>query len=178
MSSSANQEKPAAPRTPAAGRADRRVKLVFLLAAAAVAGAVYLYIQRGANILPDWGQDLDAALRQARQEDRRLVVMFLSDPPGELTRQLARTTLRKSENRRAIQDARVICVKVRLDTALTGELARRHRITQLPTTVLLSPAGEELNRRVLMIGEVDFRQGFLDCLRVESSAAPSPPDRP
>ena len=49
---------------------------------------------------------------------------------------------------------------LRLQTLLSD------KISSLPTFVLLSPEGKELNRREGFVGEVDFYKGFLDCSNV------------
>jgi len=151
---------------PPGRRPDRWVKVGFLLAAAVTAVLVYLYIQTGKTILKSWQTDLDAALRSAKQEDRRSLVLFLASPPGETARRLASTTLKKAHNRKAIADGKFVRVKVALDTALDSDTARRYRIRKLPSMLILDPNGVEINRREGMIGEVPFRQGFLDCSQV------------
>jgi len=151
---------------PAKRAADRRVKLGFLVAAIAMGVGVYFYLQRGRMILRTWSTDLERARRQAKSEDRRLLLFFMSSPPGETTRRMAGTTLKKPRNRKAIAEGKFIPVKVELDTSLKGDLARRYRIRKLPTMLILSPAGEELNRREGMIGEVPFRKGFLSCKEI------------
>ena len=153
-------------KKPAKRTSDYRAKLGFIVAAIAICVAVYFYIQRGRMILRSWPSDLEKALQQARSEDRRPLLLFMSSPPSETTRQMAGTTLKKAHNRKAIAEGKFIPVKVVLDTSLKSDLARRHKIRKLPTMLILSPAGEELNRREGMIGEMQFRQDFLSCKEV------------
>ncbi|MGB2821938.1 MAG: thioredoxin family protein [Phycisphaerae bacterium] len=153
-------------KRPAKRASDYRVKLAFLAAAIAAGVAIYFYLQRGKMILRTWPDDLPKALQQARKEDRRLLLFFMSSPPGETTKQMAATTLKKPHNRKAIAEGNFIAVKVVVDTSLKSDVARRHKIGTLPTMLILSPAGEELNRREGMIGEVQFREGFLSCKQV------------
>ena len=159
-------------RRPAKPSSDRRVKLGFLAAAAALALVVYVALQRNPPILKDWPDDLDKAVAQSKQDGHKLLVLFMSRPPGQVAKRLAKTTLRKAHNRKAIADGKILRVKVQLDTSLTDELAKRHKIRKLPTMVLLSPTGVELNRREGMVGELLFRKGFLDCAEILKPTGP------
>jgi len=89
-----------------------------------------------------------------------VLAFFMSEPPSATARWLADNTLRM--NRKAIAESRVVPVKVVLETSLDSETARRYEIRELPTLMVLSPSGKELNRRTGRVGEVEFRQGFLD----------------
>jgi len=117
-------------------------------------------LQRSGPRLPGWGEDLDAALARAARENRRVLAFFMSEPPSATARWLADNTLRM--NRKAIAESRVVPVKVVLETSLDSETAKRYEIRELPTLMVLSPSGKELNRRTGRVGEVEFRQGFLD----------------
>lgn len=144
-----------------------------------IVAAVVFYLQ----VKPPkgiWSQDFPQALREAKAQNRRLLVFFTSSPPGETARQIDRTTLRKAHNLQAIRDGNFLCVRVTLETSLDSQTARRYRIRKLPTMVILSPEAVELNRREGMIGEVPFRQGFLDCKEVMPPPAQgtSPATRP
>jgi hypothetical protein len=152
-------------KSPALSRRDRWVKLGFVAVLSALAIVIYYY-QRGGLSLPGWGDDLDEALAQAHQENRLVLALFVSDPPGELARQLAKKTIQDPINTKAIQDGRYVTVIVTVDTALQSRMARTCGLKSLPTLLLLGPKGEERNRREGMVGEVPFRQGFLDCTDV------------
>ena len=149
---------------PAKGRADRWVKLGFV-AAAAIAAVAIIFVMRERGVLPDWSDNLDAALRTAGEGNRKVLVIFLSQPPGEITRQLATGTI--SKNRKAITDGEFVCVKAVVPASLDSDLARRYRIRTLPTMLILTPDGKEWNRREGMIGELPFRTGFLDGSKIE-----------
>jgi len=138
---------------------ERWVKGVFLLITVVVVAAVVV-MQRSGPSLPGWGDDLDAALAEAGRDDRRVLAFFMSDPPGATARWLAQNTLRM--NHKAIEDSGVLPVKVVVATSLQSEPARHYNVRKLPTLMVLSPTGEELNRRTGRVGEVEFRQGFLD----------------
>lgn len=143
--------------------ADRRTKIAFLVVMVVAAAFVYVLLQRrtpGFN----WPEDLDKALEQARTRQRNVLVFFTGSPKSDIAKQLIRKTLRK--NAPMIAKQRVVKVNVSLDRELKSDLAARYKISSLPTFVLLSPEGKELNRREGFVGEGDFHKGFLDCSKV------------
>ena len=137
----------------------RRGRMVFLLAAVILVVAVW-WIQRRRPALAGWGTDLASALQQARTDRRSVLVLFQASPPSQVARDLARTTLAKSRNRRAAEG--FIRVVVAVDVGLTDPTATTYRLRRLPTLMVLDAGGREKNRREGPVGEVDFRDGFLD----------------
>ena len=152
-----NQTAAAKPKT-----VDRRIKIVFL--AVVLVGAAVVYVLQRRTPGFDWPGDLDKALKQARDQKRRVLVFFTASPKSATARRLIQTTLYK--NAQAMAKERVIKVNVSLDTELKSATAVRYKISSLPTFVLLSPEGKELNRREGFVGEVDFHKGFLDRSKV------------
>jgi hypothetical protein len=144
--------------------ADRWVKLGFLV----VASGIVFFIWRSLRnpSMPGWGDDLDAALVQARAEKRRIVVFFMNRPPGELDRWNRDSIIRKPGNQQALRNGNFIRVTIQLPSDLQSEPAKRYKLKKLPTLILLGPDGKELNRREGRLGELDFRSGFLDCAKV------------
>ena len=142
---------------------DHRAKLAFLAVAAVAAVCIYL-LQREGPELKGWATGLDEALKQAKAENRRVLVFFSASSKSTTARRLIQTTLRK--NVQIIARERVVKVNVSLDTELKSDLAVCYKISSLPTFVLLSPEGKELNRREGFVGEVSFHKGFLDCSKV------------
>ncbi len=142
--------------------ANRRTKIAFLVVLAVAAALVYVLVQRNTPGF-NWPEDLDKALEQARARQRNVLVFFTSSPKSAIARRLIQTTLHK--NAGAMAKERVIKVNVSLDT-VNSDLAARYKISSLPTFVLLSPEGKELNRREGFVGETDFHKGFLDCSKV------------
>ncbi len=141
---------------------DNRIKILFVLVAIAGIVGVQL-LQRSGQVLPDWDEDLDSALSQARQEKRKVLVLFSDHPPGQITRWLASGTILK--NGQAIQEGSFLPVLIRLGS-LDDPLAQKYKIKSLPTMLVLSSRGRELNRRAGKIGEVPFRDGFLNLRKV------------
>ncbi len=142
---------------------DRRVKIAFLAVAAIVGLCIYL-LQRKGPELKGWATNLDKAMKQARAQKQRVLVFFTGSPKSVPARRLIQKTLHK--NAGAMAKERVIKVNISLDTGLKSGPAVRYKISSLPTFVLLSPEGKELNRREGFVGEVDFHSGFLDCSKV------------
>jgi thioredoxin-related protein len=92
----------------------------------------------------------------------KVLVFFASSPPSTTARKMSTSTLKKSNKH--IKRRKLITVL--LQVKKTDELAKRYSIKKLPTFLLLDSQGKELNRRVGLVGEVPFRNEFLDCTKV------------
>ena len=149
-----------------AGRSDRWVKIGFLVVAVVIATVIWKYLQTE-TFLKGWPEDLNTALADAKQTDRRVLVFFVGNPPNADAVWMAGNTLAKSQNQRAIQEGNFARVKVVVNS-LDSDLARRYKLTRLPTMMILAPDGKELNRREGKVGEVDFPHGFLDLTEIEA----------
>jgi hypothetical protein len=134
---------------------------IFVILFLVACGLVYLNQRQPPVLNRDWPQGLAEKLEQARTENRPVLVFFMAHPPGEITRRMLDTTLRKRKNRDAITEGNFIRVRHELDESLDSELAIRYRIKRLPTMLTLAPNGSELNRREGFIGEVEFRSEFV-----------------
>ena len=155
----------------AKGSADRRVKFIFFAVVIVAATAVYFSQRRGPT-LPDWGDNLDIALKKGRQEDRPVLVLFLRDPPSETLRKIQENVLKKPESTKAIKEGKFIRVKIKLRESFDSRLAKTHRIKKLPTMLILGSDGKELNRRAGYIAFADFWGGFLNYSRIETADSP------
>lgn len=162
------------PVEPAAkSRADRRIKLVFL--AAGVLIALLLYLWNRNPSFPGWSDDLAAALQQARQENRQVVVFFMPDPREEQARFIYDNIITKKGNEDALRagpptgagEKGPFLRVVQKHTDLQSDLARQYKLKELPTLLLLDSQGREINRREKIVAETDFRGGFLDCSSVQ-----------
>lgn len=137
-------------------------KMVFL--AVAIVAVVLVYIsQQSGSELPDWSDDLPAALAQAEKEKRGVLVFFVGDPPSANGRWMATSTLPK--NAKKIAELKLL--KVLLQVNMKDERIKQYKITRLPAFLLLNSQGEELNRREGRVGEVPFKKQFLDRGTVE-----------
>ncbi len=143
---------------------DNRVKIIFVLVAIAAVVGIQM-LQRSGQSLPDWNEDLGAALSQAKAQRQMVLILFADDPPGQITRWLASGTIPK--NAKAIADGNFLPVLLRLDS-LDDPLASEYKIKSLPTMLVLSSRGRELNRREGKIGEVPFRDDFLSLKKIVS----------
>jgi len=114
--------------------------------------------------LPDWPGDLSAALTKAKQEDRKVLVFFANNPPSTNARRMSTMTL--SKNSKHIERGKFITVLIQ--TGKADDPAKQYSISDFPTFLLLDAQGKELNRRVGFVGEVAFRNGFLDCSEVQT----------
>jgi len=142
---------------------DKWIKIGFVVVLIAIAAFV-LTLQWGGVKIKGWDDDFEAALKQSKAENRNLLIFFTSSRPSHTARRLSQTTLAKPNGKKAIKDGNFICVIV--GTSLKSETARRYRINKLPTMVILTPRGTELNRREGFIGQTDFHTGFLDCTKI------------
>ncbi|MFB3890744.1 MAG: hypothetical protein ACE15C_01845 [Phycisphaerae bacterium] len=166
--------KPLASRAPspavAKPRLSRNAKLIALGVVSVAAVLVYLVQTAMPPVIAqifNYKSGLDQALVQARADNRKLFILFASSPPGQAERDMAAGTLSKEKNREAIKKGNFICLRVDMPNDLKGnEIAAKYRVEALPTWIILDPKGKELNRRVGFIGEVPFRNGFLDCSQV------------
>jgi thiol:disulfide interchange protein DsbD len=126
--------------------------------------AVVWVIQRSGPPLLGWGKDLEAALKQAAEGGRRAVILFHASPSSQTTRNLIKRVLGHSETKKALEGGKFI--RVRLKTSLGSPVAKKYKIQDLPTVVVVDSEGKELNRRVGYISFADFRAGFLDCTQI------------
>ncbi|MBN1942417.1 MAG: hypothetical protein JW849_03895 [Phycisphaerae bacterium] len=148
-------------KTPKSPSRDRWIKIGFVLVLAAAGIAVYCFQRRDLHI-EGWGDNLAAALNQARTENRMVVVFFASSPPSDTALTIARRRIPKPDNKEALKAGNFIPVVASLKDALDSDLAKQYKLKTLPTLMVLRPNGTERNRHEGMIGEVDFRQNFLE----------------
>ena len=140
---------------------DRRIKIAFLAVLAVAAVLVYVLLQRrtpGFN----WPKNLNKAVEQGRARQHKVLVFFTASPKSATAKRLIQTTLAKN----AGMIAKEQLITVNVSVVLNSDPAARYKISSLPTFVLLSPEGKELNRREGFVGEVSFHKGFLDCSKV------------
>jgi hypothetical protein len=138
------------------GRQDKLVKLGFLIVGLAVAGVVLYYQLRGP--VTGWSDDLDGALAQAKDQNKRVLLFvraFPSSPPQE---QLVNTTFDTAANRKLLK-GELIPVELRFSAG--ADWARRYGVTSAPAVVVIAPDGKSFHRQEGYIGQGSFRDEFL-----------------
>ncbi len=146
------------------GSPDRWVKLGFLVIAVGIGGFAWWYIRKPQ--MSGWSTDLDGAFQRGRAENRKIIVYFMNKPPGHNDLWIRDNIIKKSGNRQALKEGKFIKIVVQRSGNLRSDLAKRYKLKKLPALLLLGPDSTELNRREGMIGEVEFRNGFLNCSSV------------
>jgi len=142
----------------------RKGKLILLLIIVGMAIFVWVRVQRSGPPLPGWGKDLEAAMKQAAEGGRRTVILFHASSPSQATRDLIKRVLTHAEIKKALEGGKFI--RVRLKTSLGSPVAKKYKIRDLPTVVVVDSEGKELNRRVGYVSFAEFRAGFLDCTQI------------
>jgi hypothetical protein len=140
----------------------KSVKILFLVIAVAIAGAIvmrqkYLPVPKGGWI----DNDLEEAFNIAQRENRDLLILFVNNPPSQRDRDLRNTTLSKIKNIEAIAEHQLVPVMVRLTPSRRQTLMNDYALTTLPTMLVLNPQGDELARAEGHVGEVAFAESFL-----------------
>lgn len=153
-----NEKQSPAEASPGPAGHDKWVKLGFVVLLIAAAVAVYSMQTRELKIA-GWGDDFTAALDQARADNRMVVALFVKKPPSATAREI-RTRVGRSANRKAIEQGNFIPVVV--TTSADADLAKRYKVTTFPTLLVILPDGRERNRAEGNVGEVPFRQQFLE----------------
>jgi len=141
-------------------KSDRWIKIAFLVLLIAGAAGIYLFQQRALSI-SGWGSDLAAALAQAQAENRKIVAIFVADPPSQIARTIGGEVVTRPDNRQAVEEGEFLPVVVSLDGGLEHPYAQTYQLTQLPTLMVIFPDGTERNRFEGRIGEIEFRSQFL-----------------
>jgi len=148
-------------RAPVPKSPHKKVGLIFL-AIAIIAVVTIQYLQRSLAAPSGWiDNDLPEAMRQAKQRSANIVVLFVAKPPTEIDRWITTKTLSEEANMKALEDGNFVAVMVRVSGNQRAQYAEEFSVHTFPTTLILSPDGEELNRKEGKIGETDFRDVFL-----------------
>ena len=100
-------------------------------------------------------------------------MFFMNSAPGAMARRLAQNIIPKKANSQAIEDGGFLKVKVKLKGGIRADLAKQYHVTELPTMIILNPYGVELNRCGGSIGEVPFRDGFLNLTKINKPSRPT-----
>ena len=146
------------PSPPSAkSKKDRPVRIGFVIIALAVGGVVWL-IQRGGPELSGWNADLDAVLQEARIGNRLVVVFFIAEEKNDAASRMIQEVLPHTMVVKELTRGKYATVRALVDRQLRSGLAVRYELADLPALLILSPAGEVLERRSGFIGPSDLAQ--------------------
>ena len=113
-----------------------------------------------------WPSDLDAALKQSAAEGRSLLIFFRNPIADEETQDVIKRLLLPGDAQKALRKGNFLQVQANLDPSLQSPTAKKYKILRLPTMIIISPEGEELNRRVGYIAFMEFLGPFLNCTEI------------
>jgi hypothetical protein len=140
-------------------KADRWVKVGFLVAILAVAALVYVS-QTTDPGLPGWGKDLPAALRQAQEKNTKVVVVFTGSPMSEVDVRLVKETLTRRRTTVKVLN-HLGYLKVHLSVRKHKRIAERYGVRSNPVVLLLDAEGKEIKRHSGFLLELPFCADFL-----------------
>ena len=150
-----NAETPQADQPVEKPKVGPRAKLAFLAVLVVVVGIIW-YIQRNPPPPEDWGTNLDEAMELAGKTNRRVLVWFTGTRNSQQWKDMRRR-VRIPQTRDIIGKKNFVCVNVEAGTSMDSDVARRYRITKLPTFIIFDPQGNEAKRTEGPIGEQPFR---------------------
>ncbi len=126
-------------------KSNKRGRLVLLLLILAVAVGIYMYQRRGLSIT-GWGDDITAAMKEAKEKQQPVVVFFVGRTPSPIAEEIKNKVIPKPGNQKALKEGKFIKVIVALDSGLKDQTAKKYKITKLPTLIAFGPSGKEYNR--------------------------------
>ncbi len=94
-------EENTATAAPENSKREKRIKAILILLILAAMVGIYFYQRRGLKI-EGWGKDIDAALVQAKTENRPIVVLFVNKSQTPTARDLQKRISRPG-NKKALQ---------------------------------------------------------------------------
>ena len=131
--------------TPA--KSNKKGRLILLLLILAVAVGIYWYQQRSLSI-DGWGENIDAAMDQAKQEQRPVVVFFVAQTPSPIAEEIKNKVIPKPGNQKALKDGKFIKVIFVVDSGSKDQAANKYnvKVEKLPTLIAFDHFGKEYNR--------------------------------
>jgi hypothetical protein len=106
-------------------------------------------------------EQMDAALRQAAEEDRPVLLLFTPEEPDEATEALYERTLADKAVRAAIRNGRYLLVHAPLAEGEESPLAERFDVLRVPALIRLDRDGRVRRRLVRRAPEEGFVRDFL-----------------
>ena len=113
---------------------------------------------------PESQADMAGVLSDAKARGRSVIILFTPTEADKTTKELYETTLADPNNRKAIEDAGLILVHVRVADLKDSQLGEMYRIDKLPTMLLRAPDGSPRRRRAGPIPKDLFLLDFLGSL--------------
>jgi len=162
---SEREDKPTTPVKPKSGK-DRLVKVAFLIIALSVAGVVYM-MQRKDPELTGWDKDLGDALKRAKADQKKVVVLFTRSPMSHDDKKIVNKCVRLPPSVRVLRHLGY--PKVHLTIQGDRKAAERYDVHNSPTVLLLDSDGKILKRRDGFMTDLAFCN---DMLGLPAAAVP------
>ena len=105
------------------------------------AGGLHVYRSRGAPTPPGWREDVEPALKEAKLDNKPVLVDFVASWCGPC-QQMMRDVLPNPK----VVEAMDGFVTVKADVDQYSDLANEHEVQYLPTFVVLDGQGREVHR--------------------------------
>jgi len=140
-------------------RVDWRVKVGFVVVLLAVSVLIYMR-QTAEPKLPGWGTDLQAALRQAKEKNTKVLVLFTGSPMSHLDRRLVKESLNKSRVLKAMNHLGY--PRVHLSVRKHKDVAERYGVTSHPFLLLLDADDKVVKKHSGFLTDLAFCGDFLE----------------
>lgn len=141
--------------TPASGK--RNIgKIIFLGVVIVLAFLVFKNQQRDVTFSDFWSRDLDATLKKASAEKRKVMVFFMARRQNRTSVRMIKDSLEKDQIVRSqLTRSKYLPVVAIVDRTLKDEISKKYEIKELPTLMVLSHDGKILDRRPGFTGHAD-----------------------
>lgn len=140
--------------------ANRRAKIVLLIAVLIIGGLIYFMKQTKDPQLNGWGSDLAGALARAAADNKKVVVLFTREPMSETDKQLITVTLTHDTSVGVLD--RLKYPLVHLSIQANAKEAEQYKVTASPVLLLLDADGKVAKRQDGFVTDLDFCNNFLN----------------
>lgn len=132
---------------------DRKVKLAFLAVVVAGAGIIYYYQRKGPQLA--WPKATEAMVEKAKKDNRPVALFFMVPAPDGDTRNMIADSLLHDLVKIQLKRHKYVAAVV-VDTEMKSPLAKRFKVEELPTLVVISAKGEQYKQNVTgFVGPAD-----------------------
>ena len=136
----------------------RWVKLGFICLIVAIM-AVVSYVQLKDPVLKGWGTDWDKAVEQAQTKGVNIIAMVTSSPMRHMDKRMIKENMHRPSVVSALEQ--IGYVKVHLNTADHGELAKKHGVGEKPAFLIIDSGGKLLKSQEGLVNDATFIHVFL-----------------